>query len=210
MTHWIDLKMGSGSPAGILGGVELHYQVAETLEQLDDGDVLESTWHGSGPLRVALGRQRLRSEVEAALADLPPLSARRLVVPAGTWPRIDRDIVIELFINAIVSPDEAVSQDEAFAQLAREFIAPSDIGLPPYTHNELEERVTKGKFVATVVDTDDAIESLASFVALLSRSSDTVQSAFEVRPGGVAGTSELVLAAADYERLIEILKLSES
>lgn len=210
MTHWIDLKMGSGSPAGAFGGVELHYQVAETLDQLDSGDVIESTWHGGGPLRVALGRQRLRPEVEAALVNLPPLSARRLVVPAGTWPRIDRDIVVELFINAIVPPDDAIFQDASFAKLAREFTAPSEVEPPPYTYSQLEERVTKGKFTVTVLDSSEAIESLAKFVTALSKSSDAFQATFEVRPGAAAGASELVLATADYGKLGEWLKRGES
>ncbi len=114
-----DLKYGSGVPVRSGDTIELHYIVADSLTQLDVSEILQGSWRRGRPLIVTLGLGTLRPEIERALEGLPVGSDRRMSVPVGHWPDVDRATAISLVVQSIVrSADASDSTLMQFERLA--------------------------------------------------------------------------------------------
>lgn len=102
-----DLKIGTGTKATAGALVELHYEVSETLGQLDGAAYIQSSWIRNRPLRVKVGQGQLRKDVDRALVGVTVGTDRRIVVPPGQWPDNPHGVAIAIYVQAVLKAPSA-------------------------------------------------------------------------------------------------------
>ena len=123
-----DLKLGSGQVTKQGDTLELRFQVASSLANLDAGICLQSNWNpGDRAVYATLGKGQIRPEIDEALTGVPVGTNRRFSIPAGAWQDIDRDVIVGIDVGAIVLTPLSCIEECLFDDVA---------SVIPISHNE--------------------------------------------------------------------------
>jgi len=207
-----DLKYGSGEPLEAGDTIELQFAVAASLDLLDTGDLIQSSWRRGRPVVATIGTGAFRSEIDQFLVGLPTGSDRRLLVHSGTWPDVPTEIAISLSIFAIVSSaagdvGDAASEFESIAAA----VPPPAPDVTQRRDRDLAARITEA--IGRAEKHAQRLRLMLSadlFAHLMEVTANrlTTPLRFKINPIGshVDGSQEVEMALVDAETVVSVIQ----
>lgn len=114
-----DLKVGSGEVTKSGDTLELRFQAANSLADLDSGVLLQSNWNPGAPaVQATLGAGQLRTAIDRGLTGIPVGTNRRFLIPAGIWEDTRDLLIVGIDVGAIIQAPTTTQSNWAFDKLS--------------------------------------------------------------------------------------------